>query len=154
MWCCGDMHYFERKIINDLWDAIINEAQQFFLDVKNQNEGDPFGEPVEMPLMQKIFEVTPAKVVDLSQGENAYKLAEDVRLWATSRNERLLQEKTEKALKAKFAALMKDAEEATFVNGIKIHAKRITRAGYNVRPSAYTQFEAYVPGDLPDELTR
>jgi len=152
VWCCGQMHYFERKPIEDLWYAINDEAHKFFTDVHAKRDGDPFGEPVEMPLMQKVFSVTPAKVIDLKAVPNAYQLAEDVRLWHASREERLLQDKTEKALKAKFAALMKDAEELHFVHGIKVTAKRINRSGYTAKPTSFTQLEAYVPEILPDEL--
>jgi len=52
---CGDMKYFERQPIGDLWVEINNEAVRFFADVDAGNTGDPFGVPVEKPLLDKLF---------------------------------------------------------------------------------------------------
>jgi len=150
-WCCGEMRYFERKPVPLLWDAFEEEAAKFFADVEARREGEPFGESIEMTLMNKVFQLTPKKVIDLRDDPDAFKLAEDIRLWDASRKERLLQEKTEDALKAKWRARVKDAEEVLFVNGIKINVTQVYRKGHEVKPSTYSRFDVYVPDNLGDK---
>jgi predicted phage-related endonuclease len=152
VWVCGEMKYFERQIIDDLWREIEKEAALFFADVEAKNEGQPFGEPVEMPLLSELFPVRAGTSVDFSNHPKANQLAEQVRSIEKFGEARLFNEKAERAVKSLLKALMQDAEEATFLHGIKVRQKQISRAGYSVKPSSYATLEVYVPENLPDDL--
>ena len=145
VWVCGEMHYFERKPIHDLWFAIGDKAREFFADVAAKREGEPFGEVVEWPLLQTLFPARKGTSVDLSTREDAAQLAEAATMMAWHQRERLAHEKGEKALKAKLKAVAGDAEEAILPNGIKVRQKFVSRAGYTVKPSSYTTLDVFVP---------
>lgn len=151
-WVCGEIHYFERQPMPDLWGAINVEAKRFFDDASHGREGQPFGEQIESELVNRLFKPTPGKVLDLSAEPGAYRIAEDVRMMAAARAERLIAEKTEKGIKAKIGALMKDADELVLVHGIKVKSKLVNRGAYAVKASSYPQYDAYVPENLPDDL--
>lgn len=144
-WVGGDMHYFEREIIPELWDQLGKEALQFFDDVEHKREPDPFGAAIEAPLLAKVFATKPGKVVTFTEGPEAEKLAEDVRMWAWHSAQRLQHEKGEKALKAKMLGLMKDANEGEFLHGIKVTVKQSDRAGFTVAPTKVTTIKPFVP---------
>lgn len=153
VWCCGDMHYFERSPIPELWEEINAQATQFFADVAAGREGDPFGVPVEWPLLSRLFAPKPLTVIDLTTRDDAHKIADDARMMAWHAAERLGHEKGEKALKAKLKALIGDNEEALLPGGIKIRQKKVNRKGYTVGPSSYVQVEVYVPATAPKPTT-
>jgi hypothetical protein len=60
-WIGGEMHYFEREPILELWDEIDKEARQFFADVQAGTEPDPFGAPIESALLAKVFPTLTAR---------------------------------------------------------------------------------------------
>ena len=144
-WVCGDLHYFERKPIPDLWKAIDREVFEFFVAVEKGDAGQPFGEPIELPLIGKLFEPVPGKVIDLTTGDAASELAGQVQMLDYHSRERKAHEKGEATLKARIRALIGDAEEAHFADGIRVKQKKVARAGYQVKPSTYTTLDVYVP---------
>lgn len=152
VWVCGEMKYFERQPIDALWVALKNEASVFFADVEAKREGQPFGEPVEMPLLAELFPVKNGTKLDLSKGEDAHKLAQLVCDMKSFGEARKFNGKAEEQAKVKLKALIADAEEATFLHGITLRQKRVDRSGYTVKPSSYTTLDTYVPKDLPDDF--
>src|SRR5262249_37280989 len=42
-WLAGELHYFERRQMPDLWGKLITESEAFFADVKAGREPEPFG---------------------------------------------------------------------------------------------------------------
>jgi hypothetical protein len=149
VWVCGEMKYFERKPIPDLWYAINIEAQKFFDDVAAKREGEPFGETIEMPLLAQIFKPVVGKVLDLTTHPRAEELANQAQLMNYHAAEASAHEKAAKASKALFKAVIEDAEEAILPHGIKLTATQQSRAGHAVKPSTFTTIKAYVPKDLP-----
>ena len=145
VWVCGEMHYFERAPIPELWAAIETEAKAFFEDVAAGREGEPFGEPVEMPLLNRLFAPKPGVVIDLTGHPRAAELAQQAALMKWHAAERLGHDKGERAIKALFKALLGEAEEATLPDGVRVRQKSVERAGYTVKPSRYTTVEAFVP---------
>jgi len=147
VWLCGEMKYFERKPIPELWEAIELEAEKFFGDVEAKREGEPFGDPVEAPLLAKVFPLKVGTLVDFRTHPQARELAEQVRLMDYHASERKAHAKGEDGIKAKIKAMMGDAEEAAFLYGIKVRAKQVSRASYTVKPTTFTTLDAYVPDD-------
>src|ERR1700683_333407 len=47
-WVAGDVYYFEREPIFDLWVRLKDEARAFFQSVSDRAEPDPFGAPIEV----------------------------------------------------------------------------------------------------------
>lgn len=149
VWVCGEMKYFQREPIPELWSAIRGEAERFFVDVAAKVEGEPFGDPVEAPLLAQVFPLKIGTSIDFTAHPKADHLAEQVRMMAWHGQERINHEKGEKAIKAALKALIGEAEEATFAHGIKVRAKQVNRAGYSVKPSSYIMLDVYVPEVAP-----
>jgi hypothetical protein len=147
VWVCGEMKYFERTPIDELWWAINVEADKFFADVLAKVEGDPFGEPIEEPLLARLFTPQPGKTIDFTMHPDAGDLAAVPLMLNYHRTESAAHGKGEKTNKARLKALMGDAEEATFAGGIKVRAKQQSRAGHTVKPSSFTVLDVYVPED-------
>jgi len=141
-WVAGEMHYFERAPIPDLWAKIEAEAATFFDDVKAGREPDPFGAPIEVPFLSAIERV-PGKVVESADADLTTIARE---LDAASRAARDA-EKVRADAKARLLAAAADAEELRLPGGVSVKFKRSLRAGYDVKPSVMTTVKVYVPGE-------
>lgn len=149
VWIAGEMKYFERKPIPELWAEIEREAARFFEDVAAGREGEPFGDPVEMPLLTKLFAPVAGKVADFTAHPRAAELADHVQMLDYHAKEQAAHDKAARVAKAHLKALMADAEEAVFLNGIKVRAKQQNRAGYTVKPTSFTTLDVFVPDGTP-----
>ncbi len=81
VWVCADLYYFERKPIGDLWTRLEQEAQHFFDTVKRNEEPNPSGAAVELPLLTRLFPTRPDSVLDLSDDPDHIKTSEDVSMF-------------------------------------------------------------------------
>lgn len=153
LWCGAEMFYFERKPVTELWAELDTEAARILQEVRDGKEPDPFGDPVEAELIKRAFVTVEGTVIDmrdLQQHPGAMKLAEDVRLLEWAAAERLGHEKTEKTIKAKINALIKDNETLLLPNGITATAKTSPRAGFTVKPTTVRSLKTYVPAGAAD----
>lgn len=156
MWCGGEMKYYEREPLPELWAELGLEARKFLDDVANDREPEPFGSAIESPLLTKLYPVQVGKVLDLSEEstdderEAALQIAEQVRMLQWHGQESSSHGKAEKAIKARLHALMKDYEELRLPHGIKVRLKQQARAGYTVEPTSFVTVNIFVPKDLPD----
>jgi len=151
LWCGGDMTYFHRKPMPDLWELFENEARQFFADVEAGNEPEPFGSPIEVPLLKIIFAVPTGEIVDATAvlGEvEATKIAQMVMDADYQRVVRLAAEKVEEKSKAKLLALAKDADEIELPQGIRVKITRSPRNGYYVKPTTSVTVKAHIPQQI------
>jgi hypothetical protein len=64
-WVAGEVHYFERKPIVDLWERC-TRPPTLLQDREDMREPDPFGVPIEVEWLTKMLPTTKGKVVDLS----------------------------------------------------------------------------------------
>ncbi len=151
LWCGGDMTYFHRKPMPDLWETFENEARQFFADVAAGNAPEPFGSPVEVPLLKIIFAVPSGEIIDATDllGEvEATKLAQMVVDADYQRVVRLAAEKVEEKTKAKLLGLAKDADEIELPQGIRVKIIRSPRAGYTVKPTTSISVKPHIPQQI------
>lgn len=126
LWCGGDMTYFQRKPMLDLWEKFEEEAEQFFDDVKAGREPEPFGSPVEVPLLKQVFSKPSGEVlngVELLGEVEATKLAQRIVDTDYQRVQRLAAEKVEAETQAKLIAVLKDADEIELPQGIRVTRK-------------------------------
>jgi hypothetical protein len=140
LWCGGDMTYFQRKPMPDLWAKFEQEAAQFFADVKAGREPEPFGSPVEVPLLKQMFDKPTGEIINAVEklGEvEATKLAQRVVDADYQRVVRLAAEKVEEKVKAELLGLLKDADEIELPQGIRVtrtvqHPQQQGQAGVDV----------------------
>ena len=151
LWCGGDMTYFHRKPMPDLWETFEREARQFFDDVQAGNEPSPFGETSEVPLLKQLFNKPTGEIVNAVErlGEfDATKLAQKVADADYQRVVRLAAEKIEKGVQAELLALAKDADQIEFPQGISVKIVRSPRAGYQVKPTTVVMVKSYIPQQI------
>lgn len=151
LWCGGDMTYFHRKPMLDLWKTFEDEARKFFDDVIAGTEPEPFGSPVEIPLLKIIFDKPTGEVlkaVDLLGEVEATKLAQRVADADYQRVVRLSAEKFEKETQAKLLGLIKDADELELPQGIRVKVNRSQRAGYSVKPTTVVTVKSHIPQQI------
>jgi hypothetical protein len=137
LWCGGDMTYFQRKPMPDLWEKFELEAMQFFADVRAGAEPEPFGSPIEVPLLKQIFDKPTGEIINAVEklGEvEATKLAQRVVDADYQRTIRLAAEKVEAETQAKLIAILKDADEIELPQGIRVTRKVGTRK-YQAQPA-------------------
>jgi YqaJ-like viral recombinase domain len=130
LWCGGDMTYFHRKPMPDLWEMFEKEAAQFFADVAAGREPEPFGSPIEVPLLKQIYDKPSGEIINAVEtlGEvEATKLAQMVMDADYQRVVRLAAEKVEESTKAKLLGLLKDADELELPQGIRVTRQVQTR---------------------------
>lgn len=140
-WVAGEMHYFERAPIPDLWSSLETEAAAFFASVKDGEEPDPFGHPVEIPALglierdaQKIMLSNDA---DLGRMAMAYAEAGEIVSGANKRREEI---------KAKLLAAAGDAEVLK-LPGATVTVKQQKRGAYSVAATAFAVVKVRVEGD-------
>lgn len=151
LWCGGDMTYFQRKPMPDLWAKFNEEAEQFFEDVRAGREPEPFGSPIEVPLLKQLFATPTGEIINGTEllGEiEATKLAQRVVDTEYQRTVRLAAEKIEKETQAKLLAIIKDADELELPQGIRVKVNRSARAGYSVKPTVVTTVKAHIPQQI------
>jgi hypothetical protein len=130
LWCGGDMTYFQRKPMPDLWEKFELEAMQFFADVRAGREPVPFGSPIEVPLLKQMFDKETGETINAVEvlGEaEATRLAQLVVDTDYQRVVRLAAEKVEESTKAKLLAILKDADEIELPQGIRVTRSVQTR---------------------------
>jgi hypothetical protein len=152
VWVCGEMFYFERAPIPEVWETMTEAAETFFKAVAAGDEGDPFGVPVEMPLLNKLFAPKPGKVIELTSRDDAEAIVGFARGFVELDARAKETAKQAAGLKAKLRALIGDAEEAVLLDGSKIRQKTVNRKGYTVEPSSYNTFSVYVPRQIDDDV--
>lgn len=153
LWCGGDITYFQRKPMLDLWAKFEVEAMQFFDDVKAGREPQPFGSPVEMPLLKQIFDKPTGEIINAVErlGEaEAAKLAQQVVDADYQRVVRLAAEKVEEETKAKLLGLLKDAAEIDLPQGIRVTRSVQTRNN-KARPAS-TSTSVVVKAHIPQQI--
>lgn len=148
-WVCGEIHYFERKPIDDLWRAIDVASVKFFKDVEAKREGEPFGEQVELPLIARLFAPKPGIKIDLTARDDANDLVSYAQLLRYHATERAAHDKEEKKYKARLKAVMGDAEQGILPYGVSVFAKQVQRKAYEVKASSYTTIDVVIPESAP-----
>lgn len=151
LWCGGDMTYFHRKPMPDLWETFEREAQRFFDDVIAGREPEPFGSPIEVPLLKTIFDKPSGEIIDAVErlGEvEATKLAQRIVDAEYQRAQRLAAEKVEEKVKAELLGLIKDADEMELPQGIRVKVSRSQRAGYQVKPQTVVTVKSHIPQQI------
>jgi hypothetical protein len=143
VWVASEMFYFERKPIPKFWEALDREAERFFADVAAKNEPEPFGVPVENPLLAEVFPIIEDKVLDLREAPEGMQIAETIRMFDYHRKQRLSHNKGEDGLKQKLRVIAKDCGVILCPHGINAKIKQ-NKTGIGLK--------VFVPEDLPTDM--
>ena len=153
LWCGGDMTYFQRKPMPDLWKTFEQTAKEFYDDILAGREPEPFGDPVELPLLKQMFHKPTGEIINAVEkfGEvEATKLAQRVVDADYQRVQRLAAEKVEEKVKAELLGLLKDADEIELPQGIRV-TRKINTSNYKAQP-ARTSTSISVKTHIPQQI--
>jgi hypothetical protein len=138
-WVAGEVHYFEREPIPELWTTLLTGAAEFFASVKANVEPDPFGIPIELDLLTRVFPTVVGNIRDLTSEIGADKLAEMVSMYAYHREQTGSAAKEAERLRAQILAMARDAEEVHLPGGVRVTISMDTRGSKRIK--------VYVPDD-------
>lgn len=141
-WVCGDLKVdFKREPDRELWALFEETAEKFFADVKAKKVPDPFGKPLEVPLISRLYPPVTKKVRDYREEPDAYRVAEEARMMQYHADQATLHEGGKDDLKAKLRGLLLDNEELWLPHGIIVKQKP---HGKGIRVTVY------VPPNIPE----
>lgn len=142
VWVCGEMKYFERKPVEKFWRALETEATQFFADVRDKREGEPFGEPVEYDLLKEAFPVVTDTVIEVDDK----KLVETAIQYRDAKEQEAAGKRTAENLRCKLIAAAKGAGDMMLPDDVRV---RFRVSG----PYKGLRIKVYVPGEgIPADL--
>lgn len=122
-WVCGDIKYFERKPMPDLWRKLEDEAAKFFDDVAAMREPDPFGSAIEVPWLRELFPPEKGKTIDLSAHPDASRLVEIAVAYKNAKEQEAAGARTAEPGRAQLLAVAKDAEEIILPEGVRVSVR-------------------------------
>ena len=139
-WVAGEIHYFERHPIRELWAGLEAAAKNFLDDVAHDREPDPFGAPIEVPLLSKLERRQ--EVADLTERAD---LAVAARMLAEASAQASAADKMKTDAKARLLAAAGQADELLLPDGIRVKIKQQSRGAYEVKPTTFVTVKAYMP---------
>jgi hypothetical protein len=135
-WVAGEVHYFERKPLPDLWHQLENAASHFFASIACDEEPEPFGAPVEVPWLTQLFPCERGKTVDLSDNPE---LAEVAIQYRDAKEQEAGGKAASEPLRAKLLAAAKDVETMLLFDGVNV---TVRPHGKGKRIKVYTPTDA------------
>jgi hypothetical protein len=154
-WFAGDIFYFHREPNLEFWALMEAEAAKFFADLAAGNFGEPYGLQAEDPLIAKLFVPKPGLVLDLRDDmQRGLDLAADVIDWHMHNDAANAGRKQAERFKSKIRANMGVHEEMLLPHGVRVRAKQVSRKGFTVEPTTFTQLDPYIPPDAAQSVER
>jgi len=150
-WVAGEVHYFERKPINDLWQRLYAAAESFFRDVKAKNEPDPFGATVELPWLNEMFPTVRGNALDLTAHPEAAAYVEATISYRNAKEQEAAGKRTAEPLRAKLLAFIKDHDEVLLPEGVKINVTPLHK-GKRIKVYVPDGAPTLSPNAIPDDL--
>lgn len=150
-WVCGEVHYFEREPIPELWERLDEAGHAFFDEVKAKREPEPFGSPAELPWLSKMFPTIKGNVLDMTahaEGASVAQIAADYR---NAKEQEAAGDRTATPLRAKLLAVIKDADEVLLPEGVRIRITPV-RNGKRIKVYVPDGREVVSPNSIPDDL--
>jgi hypothetical protein len=89
VWVCGEQKYFERTRNHEVSADLIGRCLTMMQDVASKREPDPFGDAVELPVLQKLFPPVEGKELDMrghEHGNAIAQMAADYKSWKAQEN--------------------------------------------------------------------
>lgn len=147
VWLAGEVKYFRRDPVMDLWERVETEATDFLADVAARKEPDPLGSAIELPMLTKIERT--GEVLDRRDDVD---LAEAARLYNYLAAKKRAAERAVEAQKVTLLKALGDASEALCFGGIRIKV-RVDQVEEHVRKAGTkTVLTVKVPENLPDAI--
>lgn len=118
VWVAAQVFYFERKPVPDLWQKFESEASAFLDSVRDRVEPDPFGAPMELPLLAQIYPTQAGSVLDLRDDEaDSVAYTVKIRTYSEAKRHERASSKVAAALRAEMIAKLRGNEKCWLQGG-------------------------------------
>ncbi len=147
VWVCGEMYYYDREPVPELWGRMEADAAEMLADVKAGREPQPFGSVEEVPWLNKFMPVNKEKVLDLSGDPAAEALITTALKYIEAKDLASANNKISEAYRAKLLAAAGDAAEVLLPFGASIKVTPQFVKAEEVPRKAFTKriLKAWVP---------
>ncbi len=150
-WVAGEVHYFERAPIGDLWKRLWAAAPEFFDAVHAKNEPDPFGATAELPWLNALFPTERGKTIDLTAHPDAPAYIEATVQYRNAKEQEAAGKRTAEPLRAKLLAFIKDADKVLLPEGVRINITPVHN-GKRIKVYVPDGRATLSPNAIPDDL--
>jgi hypothetical protein len=150
-WVAGELHYFERAPIPDLWRRLEQEAAEFWIAVTSKVEPEPFGAPVEIPWLTELLPTVKGNALDLSADPASEPTAQMIADYKYAKGQEGAFAKAAELLRARILALVKDHDEVVLPFGVKVNVSTTKMAAQQRAASIQKRIKVFVPEKLPVE---
>lgn len=151
-WVAGEVHYFERSPISELWNRIDQEAAGFFEQVGAAQEPEPFGVPVELPWLTQLFPLDRGKTIDLTAHADAESYVQAAVAYQAAKDQESAGKRTAEPLRAKVLAFVKDADRVELPNGVQVRVSMAGVKGKRIRVFVpETAGNIVAPSTIPED---
>jgi predicted phage-related endonuclease len=151
VWIAGEVYYFERQPIPELFDRLHAEAKSFFASVKSKDEPDPFGATVELPWLNQMFPTERGKTLDLSEHPEAPAYVEATVEYRNAKEQEAGGKRTAEPLRAKLLAFIKDADKVILPEGVRINITPVHN-GKRIKVYVPDGRATLSPNAIPDDI--
>lgn len=150
-WVAGEVHYFEREPITDLWQKINDEALMFFKAVASKDEPDPFGATVELPWLNAMFPTVRGNALDLTEHPEGPAYVEATVAYRNAKEQEAAGKRTAEPLRAKLLSFVKDHDEVLLPDGVKINVTPVHN-GKRLKVYVPDGRATLSPNSIPDDI--
>lgn len=150
-WVAGEVHYFERTPIVDLYERMHSEAKAFFAEVHEDREPEPFGAVAEMPWLNTLFPTARGNEIDLSAHPAAAEYLEATIQYRVAKEQEAAGARTAEPLRAKLLAFIKDADRVILPEGVRIDVTPLHK-GKRLKVYVPDGRATLSPNSIPDDI--
>lgn len=150
-WVAGELHYFERKPIDELWQKLYAAAERFFAEVRDKREPDPFGSVAELPWLAAMFPTVRGNEIDLTAHPDAAAYLEATVQYRLAKEQEAAGSRTAEPLRAKLLAFIKDADRVLLPDGVRIDVTPLHK-GKRLKVYVPDGRATLSPNSVPDDL--
>jgi hypothetical protein len=148
-WVAGELHYFERAPIPELWRRLEQEAAEFWIAVTSKVEPEPFGATVEVPWLTELFPTVKGNALDLSADAAAEDTAQKIADYKYAKGQESAFGRAADLLRAEILALAKDHDEVLLPFGVKVNVSTTRMAAQQRAASIQKRIKVFVPEKSP-----
>ena len=144
VWCCADMHYFERELNLMVAKDLHDQAVSMLARVRNGDEPDPFGSALELPLLDKLLPIEKGKVLDLRQSPGGKSFAELGKMLQDFRKDANFNQKAAEDARNRLRAMAGDNETVLLPYGVTLKLATRTMKEHTRKASTWTAIDVKI----------
>jgi hypothetical protein len=144
VWCCGEMHYFERELNPMVAKDLHDQAVTMLARVHNGDEPDPFGSAIELPLLDKLLPIAKGKTLDLRESPGGKSFAELGKMLTGFRADANFNQKAAEDARNRLRAMAGDNETVLLPYGVTLKLSTRNMKEHVRKASTWTNIDVKI----------